>query len=155
MDRKRIMIEAHKKLINQYRKGLWTAYQKDCPLCMKTTPDKDSFNCMKCTQGDIGFRNIGETRGHCRHMRTYPLGLEIEPFFKEAKRRLIRIEYHERAIKILEQLPNYRFELDCEELELTPFPELWELDGEIAEKYGNHKIATGVYVYVGGTVDGS
>lgn len=100
MTRKQQIIAAHRELVRQYKEGKWTGDIFNCPLC------NISF-CFTCSL-------FGSFYGYCDDMKTYGT-----PY---------RQQFHEQAIPILEQLPDYRFELDCYTLKLPMFPELWELD---------------------------
>jgi hypothetical protein len=157
LTRKERMINAHKGLVDKYNNNTWTGYPWDCPLCFEVMGESlgqtfqaddtnpfDPEKCIECTQGNILWYRLDlpiPDRGHCKLMRTYPLGSE--------KCIRIRIEYHQKAITILEQLPDYRFELGYLKLKLTPFPELWELDNRLAEeRFRMKRIKHGVYVRV-------
>jgi hypothetical protein len=102
--RKKIYIEAHKKLVKIYEQGKWTGDPEDCPLCQK-------FRCEECSLHLRGLQ-------FCLSMKTYNTP--------------IRPQFHREAIKILENLPNKRFRKRV--VRKKGFPELWELDEKLGRK---------------------
>lgn len=120
LSRKELIIQAHRELEKQHGEGTWIKNRaKYCPLCQVV----DCNNCSLYDHSRFSKEIVSEDLHSvlsCNDMKTYDTPL--------------RAEFHRRAVKILEQLPEYRFYLDCETLNIPMFPELWELDRKLAKK---------------------
>ena len=120
MPTKKDYIQSHKQIIENYQKQLKTGSSCknwDCPLC------EIAIDCRRCTQYFNAAIN-------CTNMLTYP----YYPYGQKSLQ--LRIEYHKETIKILKNLPEYRFKLPLEDPTLPTFPELWTLDRRLAHENG-------------------
>jgi hypothetical protein len=115
--RKEIYIQAHKKLVEIYEQGKWTGKPSNCPLCQKffRLRKSDFYYCSyyRCEECSLYFKGL-----NCSSMKTYNTP--------------IRLQFHEKAIEILKNLPNKRFHKRV--VREKGFPELWKLDKKLGRK---------------------
>lgn len=103
-------IAAHEKVLLTHETGDWKGTQDTCALCACA-----NYICRNCTLWMHSYHKVWYP---CCRMKTYPYyGYTTEE----------RIEFHEKAIRILEELPEERFKLGYKKHKIN-FPELWELD---------------------------